>query len=489
MKQGALVFVFVIFAACGGDDDGGGGGGRADARPLADGGGGGNDDGGNDPDGGGGDGTPLIWAYGDFATNNVTKLAVFAPDAALPVTPLAVFPAGDVAEIWDQNGSVDFGPFDVSSDGTRVAFSADIDVAGRFDLYVASVEGGEPAHVIAVGADADVEKVRFSPDGTRIAFAADLDTEGQVDAYVVAADAVEGTPVRVSPPRASANTDLDARDLVWSTDSTQLVVTGDFTDNDFLEMWIADVTVAEPEPTAIIDRARIEADGLGSKGAILPLLVSGDRVLFRSRLDNDNDGEENDIDRFKISLIGTDGEGEELLANSELARADDSIADVGTVTLSPDGSQVAFTADQVATIYDVWVMPVDGSTAPTQLTTGLAVEDSNPIHTQPLKWSPDGQSIAFLADYAEDGKTEPYVLPVAGGGQVRLADFGNAAEEQDANSIAWSPAGDVLFMAADAVVNNDTELFRLDPEMADQEPTLAIDAPADGDLFGVRSSD
>src|SRR5688572_6534228 len=204
MKQGALVFAFVIFAACGGDDDGGGGGGgRADARPLADGGGGGNDDGGSDPDGGGGGGTPLIWAYGDFATDNVTKLAVFAPDAALPVTPLAVFPAGDVAEIWDQNGNADYGPFDVSPDGTRVAFSADIDAAGRFDLYVASVEGGEPVHVVAVGAEVDVEKVRFSPNGTRIAFTADIEADGQLDAYVVAADAVEGTPVLISPSRAA----------------------------------------------------------------------------------------------------------------------------------------------------------------------------------------------------------------------------------------------------------------------------------------------
>ena len=481
MKQGALVFVFVIFAACGGDDDGGGGGGRADARPLADG-GGGNGDGGGDPDGGGG-GTPLIWAYGDLATNNVTKLAVFAPDAALPVTPLAVFPAGDTAQIWSQNGNADYGPFDISSDGTRVAFSADIDAAGRFDLYVASVEGGEPAHVVAVGAEVDVEKVRFSPDGTRIAFTADIEADGQLDAYVVAADAVEGTPVLISPPRA-ADADLDARDLLWSTDSTQLVVTGDFTDNDFVEMWIADVTVADPEPVALIDRARIEADGVGSKGAILPLLVSGDRVLFRSRLDDDGE-----VDRFKITLIGTDGQNEGLLGNSQLTRADDSIADVGTVTLSPDGAQIAFTADEVATIYDVWVMPADGSMAPTKLTTGLENEDTNPIHTQPLKWSSDGQRIAFLADYGEDGKTEPYVLPVAGGGQVRLADFGNAAEEQDANSIAWSPAGDVLFMAADALINNDTELFRLDPSMADQEPALAIDAPPDGDMNSVRSSD
>ncbi|HEU5060739.1 MAG TPA: hypothetical protein VFU21_29615 [Kofleriaceae bacterium] len=483
MKQGILAFVFVICAACGGDDDGGGdGGGGADARPQSDGGGGGGGDGGGDPDGGGGGGNPLIWALGDFATNNRTQLAVFAPDAALPVTPSLVLPGGDTAQIWFQNGNADYGPFDVSRDGSRVAFSADIDVAERFDLYVVSVDGGEPAHVVAVGATADVEKVRFSPDGSKIAFTADLEVDGQLDAYVVDADAVEGTPVRVSPEHMTPSGDLDARDLVWSTDSTHLVVTGDFSQNDFVEMWIADVTVADPEPTVLISRERIDSTRLGSKGAILPLRVDGERVLFRSLLDADN--------LFKITLIGTDGQNESLLGNSQITRVDDSIADIGTVTLSPDGSQIAFTADQVETIYDVWVMPADGSMAPTQLTEGLDQEDTNPIHTQPLKWSPDGTMLAFIADYSSDGKDQPYVVPVAGGGQVRLAVIGEAAnDDQDANSIAWAPSGDFLFIAADAVANNDTELFRLDPATADQEPALAIDAPPDGDLNSVRSSD
>lgn len=476
-------FAIVMAAACGGDDDGGGGGGGgADARPTGDG-GGGDGDGGVDTDGGGGgDGPALIWALGDFATNNRMQLAAFAPDAALPVTPSLVLPAGDTAQIWFQNGSADYGPFDVSPDGTRVAFSADIEVAGRFDLYVASVEGGDPVHVVAVGADADVEKVRFSPDGSRIAFSADIDVDGQLDAYVVDADAVGATPVRVSPAHASASGDLDVDDLVWSTDSRSLVFTGDLSSNDFHEMWIADVTAAEPAAVPLVDRDRIAADAFGVKGVVIPLLVDGSRVLFRSRLDADN--------RYKLSLIGTDGDNEAVLANSEIARIDDSIADIGAVALSPDRTQIAFAADQVATIYDVWVMPVDGGMAPTRLTDGLATEESNPIHTQPLKWSADGQSVAFIADYASDGKDEPYVVPVAGGGQVRLAAIGDSqADTQDASSIAWSPAGDALFLVADHRMDNESELFRLDPTQADQDPALAMEAPDSGDLSGVRASD
>ena len=71
-------------------------------------------------------------------------------------------------------------------------------------------------------------------------------------------------------------------------------------------------------------------------------------------------------------------------------------------------------------------------------------------------------------------------------------------------SIAASPASARVLAAAclassrwvyqsdartDARVNNDSELFRLDPAMADQEPALALEAPDSGDLGGVRSSD
>jgi Tol biopolymer transport system component len=481
MKHVLFAFAIVMFAACGGDDDGGGGDG-GDGNGNPDGGGGGGGDGGVEPDGGGGgEGPALVWALGDFTTDNRMQLAAFAPDAALPVMPSLVLPAGDTAEIWWQNGSADYGPFDVSADGTLVAFSADIDMAERFDLYVVSVEGGTPTHVVAAAGEADIEKVRFSPDGSKIAFTADFEVDGQLDAYVIAADAVEGTPTRVSPAHGSESGDLDADDLVWSTDSHNLVVTGDFTANDFQEMWISDVTVADPTPAPLIDRDRIAADAVGAKGAILPLLVDGGRVLFRSRLDADN--------RYKLSVIDTNGQNEALLANSEIARVDDSIADLGTATLSPDRSKIAFAADQVATIYDVWVMPADGSMSPTQLTEGLASEDTNPIHTQPLKWSPNGTSLAFIADYVSDGKDEPYVVPVGGGGQVRLAVIGvSTADTQDATSIAWSPAGDAVFVVADHREDNESELYRLDPGMEDQEAALALEAPDSGDLSGVRSS-
>jgi len=81
------------------------------------------------------------------------------------------------------------------------------------------------------------------------------------------------------------------------------------------------------------------------------------------------------------------------------------------------------------------------------------------------------------------------VVPVAGGGQVHLANVGDTpGDNKDADSICWTPSGDAVFMVADLEIGNDSDLFRLDPATADQTPAIAIAAPPSGDLAGVRSS-
>ena len=62
----------------------------------------------------------------------------------------------------------------------------------------------------------------------------------------------------------------------------------------------------------------------------------------------------------------------------------------GSVTLSPDGTRVAFAVTRIeGTAYrsEIFVAATDGSAPPQRLTDGAA--DSGP------RWSPDGASIAF----------------------------------------------------------------------------------------------
>jgi tricorn protease len=72
----------------------------------------------------------------------------------------------------------------------------------------------------------------------------------------------------------------------------------------------------------------------------------------------------------------------------------------------------AVSAKNIAFIYaeDLWVADADGKN-PKRLTTDLGLE-SNPV------FSPDGQTIAFSAQY--DGNTDVYTIPLAGGTPARL---------------------------------------------------------------------
>lgn len=70
-------------------------------------------------------------------------------------------------------------------------------------------------------------------------------------------------------------------------------------------------------------------------------------------------------------------------------------------------SQPALSAEHVAFAYDgdLWVANRDGSN-PRRLTSHEGVENSP-------RFSPDGQTIAFSAEY--DGNTDVFTIPVSGG--------------------------------------------------------------------------
>jgi TolB protein len=93
---------------------------------------------------------------------------------------------------------------------------------------------------------------------------------------------------------------------------------------------------------------------------------------------------------------------------------------------SPDGQKIAFTAwsDKTPTS-DVFVMNADGS--------GKERLTSDPVWESGVAWSPDGQKIAFAG-----GNSEIYVMNSDGSEQRRLTGEAWGGEH------AWSPVGDKI---------------------------------------------
>ncbi len=114
--------------------------------------------------------------------------------------------------------------------------------------------------------------------------------------------------------------------------------------------------------------------------------------------------------------------------------------------ISADGTQIAFaiTRDYSEPGYEtaaasVWSVPFDGSAAPRRMTFGLHA-DRHP------RWSPDGQTLAFLSDREKADICQIYILPLNGGEASRLTNVKGGV-----TSFKWSPDGKQLaFLAPDA---------------------------------------
>lgn len=105
--------------------------------------------------------------------------------------------------------------------------------------------------------------------------------------------------------------------------------------------------------------------------------------------------------------------------------------------LSPDGAWIAFTvlqcdAQKNTTSSSIWLVSSTGGKTenPRQLT-GDSAHDSMP------RWSPDGQTLAFLSD--RSGTQQLHLLPMGGGEALQLTTLANGITEY-----SWRPDGRVL---------------------------------------------
>jgi len=113
---------------------------------------------------------------------------------------------------------------------------------------------------------------------------------------------------------------------------------------------------------------------------------------------------------------------------------------------SPDGSQIAFSAEYNGT-RQVFVMPAAGG-EPRQLTWYNDVGPMPPrggTDYRVLDWSPDGQSILVRMNRVpfDERGGRPYIVPVAGGMETPLAvpEIGDGMYSPDGKSLVFTPIG------------------------------------------------
>ena len=141
--------------------------------------------------------------------------------------------------------------------------------------------------------------------------------------------------------------------------------------------------------------------------------------------------------------------------------------------LTGDNRHVVYRADSRASgLFELFVAPTDGSSAPQRVHTELPVN----ADVRSFALAPDSSRIVFLADLASAGKIELHAVALDGSGLVRLnQDLGPTADVLD-----FVPAPDsteVVFRAnADGLAN--AELFRAPLDGSSPAERLGPDLPS-----------
>lgn len=129
----------------------------------------------------------------------------------------------------------------------------------------------------------------------------------------------------------------------------------------------------------------------------------------------------------------------------------------GALAFSPDGEHVAYSVN-ISGQYNLWRQPANGG-YPLQLT--LSASQS----VRQIAWSPDGSEIAFTADNDGDEYTRVYRIPARGGEPVEIA--GKELVRYFLGE--WSPDGSMLSYAGNDREPADQDVLVLDREAGESK--------------------
>jgi Tol biopolymer transport system component len=308
-------------------------------------------------------------------------------------------------------------------------FAADLPVK----LSGAMVEGGE------------VSARRISPDGSTVVYLADQDVDGMNELYSV--PITGGTPVKLNPPLI-ANGDVSA-DFAITPDSRRVVFLADDRREGASELFSAPVAggaatrlnraiptggglfgfdlspdsrtvvyVGEQYTDAVVELYSVPVSG----GTITKLnrpLGGGRNILNRLFITPDSsravylaDQDTNGVNELYSVPIGG---GNVTKLNGPLPSG----GGVGLfgIGLSPDGSTVVYTADQITNnVHELFSVPVAGGTSirlNAPLVSGGAVFG--------FRFAPDSSTVVYLGDQDVDDLDELYAVSSSGGAVTKLS--------------------------------------------------------------------
>jgi Tol biopolymer transport system component len=233
--------------------------------------------------------------------------------------------------------------------------------------------GGKPTRFLAKGTDTSglgFHTPVWSPDGTRLALIAGDAVRGTA-MYVVNADGTRLRKVVDCPGNGTCGTERMAAPA-WSPDGTRLALVGD-------GLYVVDVA------SRVLQRL---TTGTGGEFAAAPAWSPDGRRLAYSR-------------RADVRVVQAEASGG--AAVGDVTATVDGVTDVRTLDWSPDGTQLAISADDGIYRADVGEQRSGSPGATSSVSARRLVEQRPGEGPGAATWSPDGRSLAYFTTPKVEG--------------------------------------------------------------------------------------
>ncbi|MFO7687418.1 MAG: hypothetical protein R6V60_15150 [Desulfobacterales bacterium] len=375
--------------------------------------------------------SPLVFMAKIDSATNVELYASFDNGATI------VKLSGDI--IPDSGNVVDFA---VSPDDRQVAYKADQQEFGKFELYVVpvSINGGGAINVSRQSTNIlEVDDFAWSFDNSTIAFRAFNpvpNSIGNVELFTVPRSG--GTPVRVS---VFPNPDGEVRSFAWAPSELLLAYT-----QNTIQGSPDRIDLYSTRPSNQDNNKLSNTTGTGSTiSTVRSFKWSPDSQLIA----------------FNVVVRGS-GLSELLVADPSvvfptpvpLTGTLQSLGEVNEFQWSPDSVRLAYRADQfVDNRFDLLTVLANGSRLP-DLVSRLTNDSSE---VRDFAWSPDSSRIAYIADQEAVGVLELYTDNAVGTSNRRVSAELSAGE--NVSAFLWAPDSSLIAYQANQDEINVQELY------------------------------
>jgi Tol biopolymer transport system component len=340
--------------------------------------------------------------------------------------------------------------FKISPDSSRVIYRAKryLDCDHVYELFSVPIAGPVDDVVQLSGTmvtGGDLSEYEVSADSSRVVYQADQHTDNVSELYSVPVGGPAGAGVKLNKPMATGG---DVSTFSISGDSSRVVYRADQDTNGLYELY--SVPISGPAGSGIKLTAPEVFGGTSLHVNNFSLSPDGAWALYHAKLDDAPCWE-----LYSVPAAGPAAQGVKL--NGPLPTGAYGV--VMEIRISPDSSRVVYHADQdTALQLDLYSVPIGGpATAAVKL-------NRPPVAGGAISWwsyqiSPDGSRVAYLADQDTDNVTELYSVPLAGPASAGVKLNGHLVDGGDVAGFAFSPAGSRVVYAADQDRDDVIELY------------------------------